>query len=51
MERRPLPFLAFHRDRPSVGIHDVFHNLRAESRASDFPADRPVGEETVTDFR
>src|SRR6476661_5382267 len=27
MERRPLPFLAFHLDRPSMGIHNIFHNL------------------------
>src|SRR5688572_15128145 len=44
MERRPLPFGTLHRNPPSMRIHDVLHNLRAESRASDFSADRLVGE-------
>ena len=51
VERRPLPFSAFHRNRPSMRIHHVFHNLRPESRAPDFSADRLVREETVADFR
>ncbi len=50
MKRGADAWLTFHGDAASMGIDDIFHNLRAEPCSADLAAGGAVGEEAFEDF-